>query len=144
MAQLPTNQDIIRVISAGGLTKVVRVADCKSCDEVMRLTLRKFGYREDHDRNYCFYVLTGVDPDPNQCRRLQESELWRIIQDQKRPERNRLMLRKIHQGGPGEAEVERAAVYRYGRGRRKPQPSLRECRQAKPTKGSKGSWRELE
>jgi mitogen-activated protein kinase kinase kinase len=110
MAQLPTNQDIIRVISSGGLTKVVRVADCKSCDEVMRLTLRKFGYREDHDRNYCFYVLTGVDPDPNQCRRLQESELWRIIQDQKRPERNRLMLRKIHQGSPGEAEVERAAA----------------------------------
>jgi mitogen-activated protein kinase kinase kinase len=110
MAQLPQNQDMIRVISSGGLTKVVRIFDCKSCDEVMRLTLRKFGYREDHDRNYCFYVLAGVDPDPSQCRRIPENELWRIIQDQKRPERNRLILRKIHQGLPGEAELQRAAA----------------------------------
>ncbi|CZT46303.1 probable MAPKK kinase [Rhynchosporium secalis] len=109
MAQLPQNQDIIRVISSGGLTKVVRIVDCQSCDEVMRLTLRKFGYREDHDRNYCFYVLNGVDPDPTQCRRLPEADLWRIIKDTRRPERNRLILRKIHQGEPGEAELQRAA-----------------------------------
>ncbi|CAL3965772.1 hypothetical protein PZA11_002635 [Diplocarpon coronariae] len=109
MTQLPQNQDIIRVISSGGLTKVVRIVDCQSCDEVMRLTLRKFAYREDHDRNYCFYVLAGIDPDPSQCRRLPEAELWRIIKDQRRPERNRLILRKIHQGLPGEAELERAA-----------------------------------
>ncbi|KUJ11728.1 BcSTE11, mitogen-activated protein kinase [Mollisia scopiformis] len=109
MAQLPQNQDIIRVISSGGVTKVVRVADCNSCDEVMRVTLRKFGYREDHDRNYCFWVLAGVDADPSLCRRLPENELWRIIKDQKRPERNRLILRKIHQGEPGEAELQRAA-----------------------------------
>jgi mitogen-activated protein kinase kinase kinase len=110
MAQLPTNQDMIRVISTGGLTKVVRIADCTSCDEVMRLTLRKFGYREDHDRNYCFYVLAGLEPDPSQSRRLPENELWRIIKDQKRPERNRLILRKIHQGEPGDAELQRAAA----------------------------------
>ncbi|KAI9052290.1 hypothetical protein LZ554_003644 [Drepanopeziza brunnea f. sp. 'monogermtubi'] len=109
MTQLPQNQDIIRVISTGGLTKVVRILDCQSCEEVMRVTLRKFGYREDHDRNYCFYVLAGVDPDPSQCRRITEAELWRIIKDQKRPERNRLILRKIHQGEPGEAELQRAA-----------------------------------
>lgn len=110
MAQLPQDRDIIRVISSGGLTKAVRIADCKSCDEVMRVTLRKFGYREDHDRNYCFYVLNGIEPDPSQCRRLPEAELWRIIQDQKRPERSRLLLRKIHQGAPGEAELQRAAA----------------------------------
>lgn len=109
MASLPANQDIIRVISSGGLTKVVRVDNCSSCDEVMRLTLRKFGYREDHDRNYCFWVLAGLEPDPNHCRRLPENELWRIIKDLKRPERNRLMLRKIHSGEPGEAELQRAA-----------------------------------
>ena len=110
MSQLPQNKDMIRVISSGGLTKVVKVADCNSCDEFMRVTLRKFGFREDHDRSYCFYVLTGVDPDPSQCRRLLETELWRILQDQKRPERNRLLLRKIHQGAPGEAELQRAAA----------------------------------
>lgn len=109
MSSLPQNQDIIRVISSGGLTKVVRVADCTSCDEVMRLTLKKFGYREDRDRDYCFYVLSGVEPDPSQCRRLPESELWRIIRDQRRPERNRLILRKIDRGEPGEAELQRAA-----------------------------------
>jgi mitogen-activated protein kinase kinase kinase len=110
MAQLPQNQDVIRVISSGGVTKVVKIVDCASCDEVMRLTLRKFGYREDHDRNYCFYILSGVDADPSQCRRLPENELWRIIKDQKRPERNRLILRKIHAGEPGEAELQRAAA----------------------------------
>ncbi|ESZ94999.1 Ste11 [Sclerotinia borealis F-4128] len=109
MASLPTNQDVIRVISSKGVTKVVKVADCSSCDEVMRLTLRKFGYREDHDRNYCFWVLAGVDPDPSQCRRLPEAELWRIIKDQKRAERNRLILRKIHAGEPGDEELQRAA-----------------------------------
>ncbi|KAF7904549.1 hypothetical protein EAF00_001883 [Botryotinia globosa] len=109
MASLPTNQDVIRVISSKGVTKVVKVADCSSCDEVMRLTLRKFGYREDHDRNYCFWVLAGVDPDPSQCRRLPEAELWRIIKDQKRAERNRLILRKIHAGEPGDDELQRAA-----------------------------------
>jgi mitogen-activated protein kinase kinase kinase len=109
MASLPQNQDMIRVISSGGLTKVVRVVDCTSCDEVMRLTLKKFGYREDRDRDYCFYVLSGIEPDPSQCRRLSESELWRIIRDQRRSERNRLILRKIDRGEPGEAELQRAA-----------------------------------
>ncbi len=109
MASLPQDQDVIRVISAGGLTKVVKIANCTSCDEVMRLTLRKFGYREDHDRNYCFYSLAGLEPDPSACRRLYEPELWRIVSDQKRPERNRLILRKIHAGEPGEAELQRAA-----------------------------------
>lgn len=110
MAQLPTDQDMIRVISFGGLTKVVRIADCTSCDEVMRITLRKFGYREDRDRDYCFYVLSGLDPKPENCRRISETELWRIIKDQQRPERNRLILRKIDRGDPGEAELNRAAA----------------------------------
>ncbi|KAI6250729.1 Serine/threonine-protein kinase STE11 [Erysiphe necator] len=110
MGQLPHGSDIIRVISSGGASKTFRVADCASCDEVMRMTLRKFGYREDHDRNYCFYVLDGLDPDPSKCRRLSESELWRIIKDSKRSERNRLILRKIHQGEPGDAELQRAAA----------------------------------
>lgn len=109
MSTLPENQDVIRVISTGGVTKVVKIADCTTCDEVMRLTLKKFGLREDHDRNYCFYVLAGIEPDLSACRRLYEPELWRIVKDQRRPERNRLILRKIHAGPPGKAELERAA-----------------------------------
>ncbi|KAI0128388.1 STE/STE11 protein kinase [Xylariales sp. AK1849] len=110
MAALPQGQDVIRVISTGGVTKVVKIASCNTCEEVMRVTLRKFALREDHDRNYCFWVLAGVDPDPKQCRRLGDTELWRIIKDQKRPERNRLILRRVPSGEPGESELQRAAA----------------------------------
>lgn len=110
MATLPQGQDIIRVISTGGVTKVVKIADCKTCEDVMRVTLRKFALREDHERNYCFWVLTGIDPDPSQCRRLGDTELWRIIRDQRRPERNRLILRRVPAGEPGESELQRAAA----------------------------------
>ncbi|KAJ1335155.1 mitogen-activated protein kinase kinase kinase [Microdochium nivale] len=103
-------QDVIRVISTGGVTKVVKISTCKTCEEVMRVTLRKFALREDHDRNYCFWVLAGVDPDPKQCRRLGDTELWRIIKDQTRPERNRLILRRVPSGEPGESELQRAAA----------------------------------
>ncbi|OTA98929.1 hypothetical protein M426DRAFT_68820 [Hypoxylon sp. CI-4A] len=109
MAALPQGQDVIRVISTGGVTKVVKIADCSTCEEVMRVTLRKFALREDHDRNYCFWVLAGIDPDPKQCRRLGDTELWRIVKDQTRPERNRLILRKVPSGEPGEPELQRAA-----------------------------------
>ncbi|KAL2181283.1 kinase-like domain-containing protein [Thermothelomyces heterothallicus CBS 202.75] len=110
MAALPPGQDVIRVISTGGGTKVVKIADCKTCEEVMRVTLRKFALREDHERNYCFWVLNGVEPDPNQCRRLGDTELWRIIKDHTRPERNRLILRRVPAGEPGQQELERAAA----------------------------------
>jgi mitogen-activated protein kinase kinase kinase len=109
MAALPQGQEVIRVISTGGVTKVVKIAGCNTCEEVMRVTLRKFALREDHDRNYCFWVLAGIDPDPKQCRRLGDTELWRIIKDQRRPERNRLILRRIPSGEPGESELQRAA-----------------------------------
>lgn len=110
MAALPQNQDVIRVISTGGVTKVVKIADCKTCEEVMRVTLRKFALREDHERNYCFWVLAGIAPDPSQCIRLSDTELWRIIKDQKRPERNRLILRRVPAGEPGKSELDRAAA----------------------------------
>ncbi|KAH7160006.1 kinase-like domain-containing protein [Dactylonectria estremocensis] len=110
MAALPQGQDVIRVISTGGVTKVVKIVDCNTCEEVMRVTLRKFALREDHERNYCFWVLAGIDPDPNQCRRLGDTELWRIIKDQRRPERNRLILRRVPAGEPGDTELQRAAA----------------------------------
>ena len=110
MAALPQGQDVIRVISTGGVTKVVKIADCNTCEDVMRVTLRKFGLREDHERNYCFWVLTGVNADPDQCRRLGDTELWRIIKDQRRPERNRLILRRVPAGEPGDSELQRAAA----------------------------------
>ncbi|KAH6654067.1 STE/STE11 protein kinase [Truncatella angustata] len=110
MGGLPQGQDVIRVISTGGVTKVVKISGCTTCEEVMRVTLRKFALREDHDRNYCFWVLAGVEPDPKQCRRLGDTELWRIITDRKRPERGRLILRRVPSGEPGDSELQRAAA----------------------------------
>jgi mitogen-activated protein kinase kinase kinase len=108
MTVLPEDQDSIRVISLNGATKTIKITECRNVEEVMRLTLRKFSYREDHDRNYCFWTLAGTEADPNAARRLYEPELLRIIKDPKRPERNRLILRKIHAGEPTQAELDRA------------------------------------
>lgn len=109
MGSLPAKLDILRVISAGGETRVVNVQNCKSSEEIIRSTLRKFGLREDHIKNYCFYILDGIEPDPAHCRRISDAELVRIAADRSRPERNRLILRKIHAGEPGEEELQRAA-----------------------------------
>lgn len=89
---------------------MVKIADCNTCEDVMRVTLRKFNLREDHERNYCFWVLAGIEPDRSQCRRLGDTELWRIVKDQRRPERNRLILRRVPSGEPGDQELDRAAA----------------------------------
>lgn len=60
-------------------------------------------------KNYCFYVLDGIQPDPANCRRISDAELVRICSDRHRAERSRLILRKIHAGEPGEEELQRAA-----------------------------------
>lgn len=109
MGSLPPKTDWLRVISAGGETRVVKVQNCKTSEEIIRSTLRKFGLREDHIKNYCFYVLDGTEPDPAHCRRISDAELVRIAGDRSRAERNRLILRKIHAGEPGEEELQRAA-----------------------------------
>ena len=110
MGSLPHRMDLLRVIYAGGETRVVNVLNCKSSDDIFRCTLRKFGLREDHVKNYYFYVLDGVEPDPSRCRRISDVELVRISADRARPERNRLILRKVHAGEPGEDELQRAAT----------------------------------
>ncbi|KZF22538.1 Pkinase-domain-containing protein [Xylona heveae TC161] len=106
---LPPDKHVIRVIYSGGLTKVVKVQNCKTTDDIMRATLKKFGLPEHQTRNYCFYVLGGVTPDPSDCRRIPESELIRICSDLSRYERNRLILRKIHAGEPEDEELQVAA-----------------------------------
>ena len=109
MGSLPHKMDWLRVIYAGGETRVVQVQNCKTSEEIIRSTLKKFGLREDHIKNYCFYVLDGTEPDPAHCRRISDAELVRISGDRSRAERNRLILRKIHAGEPGLDELERAA-----------------------------------
>ncbi|KAI9882633.1 MAG: hypothetical protein M1823_005621 [Watsoniomyces obsoletus] len=109
MGSLPRKVDWLRVIYAGGETKVVDVQRCKTSEDIFRCTLRRFHLQEHHHKNYCFYVLDGVDPDPARCRRISDAELMRINGDRSRPERNRLILRKVHAGEPVEEELQRAA-----------------------------------
>ncbi|KAI9750575.1 MAG: TFIIH complex serine/threonine-protein kinase subunit kin28 [Chaenotheca gracillima] len=109
MGSLPSKMPCVRVIYAGGETKVVSIQKIKTGEEITRATLRKFGLREDHVKNFCFYVLEGNEPNPAHCRRIPDAELAQIASDTSRPERNRLILRKLHWGEPGDEELQRAA-----------------------------------
>ncbi|KAL1968989.1 hypothetical protein VTN77DRAFT_823 [Rasamsonia byssochlamydoides] len=109
MGQLPVNSPVIRVIYTGGQTKVLNVKHCKTPEEVMICVLKKLQLPETQWRNYCFYVLDGLEPDPANCRRLTDSELMRICDPSNKSERGRLILRKISAGEPDADELRRAS-----------------------------------
>ncbi|KAL4807800.1 kinase-like domain-containing protein [Aspergillus unguis] len=109
MGSLLSNAPVIRVIYTGGQTKVLDIKHCKTPDEVILCVLKKLQLPEHQYRNYCFYVLDGLEPDSSNCRRLSDNELMDICEDFHRPERGRLILRKIHAGEPDNDEVHRAA-----------------------------------
>ncbi|WEW56594.1 ATP binding [Emydomyces testavorans] len=109
MSSLPPNSPVIRVIYTGGQTKVLNVKHCRTADEVMLAVLRKLLLPESHFRNYCFYVLDGLDPNPANCRRISDAELLQICDGTGRSERGRLILRKLHTGEPDAEELQRSA-----------------------------------
>ena len=109
VGRLPAGQPVIRVIYNSGQTKVLDIKGCRTADEIILTVLRKLGLPEIHVKNYCFYLLDGVDQDPNNCRRLSDTELARISLDTTRVERGRLILRKIHAGEPDNDELRKAA-----------------------------------
>jgi mitogen-activated protein kinase kinase kinase len=106
---LPTDKPIIRVIFDTGRSCVVNIDGCITVEEIMLKTLRKGNLNEAHVKNYCFYVLDNTEPNPALCRRINDAEVMRICSDKMRPERNRLILRKIHQGEPDEEQLKTAA-----------------------------------
>lgn len=106
---LPANSPMIKVIHTGGQTKIVNIGNCRTADDVTSAVLRKLLIPETHFRNYCFYVLSGLEADPGSCRRVFEAELMRICNDYSRSERNRLIFRKINDGMPSIEELRRAA-----------------------------------
>ncbi|KAL3474499.1 kinase-like domain-containing protein [Aspergillus californicus] len=106
---LPGNSPVIRVIYTGGQTKVLDVKHCKTPDEIILCVLKKLQLPEHQYRNYCFYILDGLEPDPSNCRRLADHELLDICEGLHRSERGRLILRKIHAGEPDIDEVRRAS-----------------------------------
>ena len=106
---LPSNSPVIKIIHNGGQTKVVNVKFCRNADDVTSTVLKKLLLPETHFRNYCFYVLNGLDPTMNNCRRVTDNELMQICNDAGRSERNRLILRKINDGAPEMDELRKAA-----------------------------------
>ncbi|KAL4800975.1 kinase-like domain-containing protein [Aspergillus venezuelensis] len=109
MGSLLSNSPVIRVIYTGGQTKVLDIKHCKTPDEIILCVLKKLQLPEHQYRNYCFYVLDGLEPDSSNCRRLSDHELMEICEGYHRSERGRLILRKIHAGEPDADEVHRAA-----------------------------------
>ncbi|KAH2139574.1 hypothetical protein KXV72_000914 [Aspergillus fumigatus] len=109
MGALPANSPVIRVIYTGGQTKVLDIKHCKTADEIILCVLKKLQLPEHQYRNYCFYVLDGLEPDPSNCRRLTDQELMEICEGSSRSERGRLILRKIHAGEPDTDELRRAS-----------------------------------
>lgn len=109
MGSLPMNSPVIRVIYTGGQTKVLNIKQCKTADDITITVLKKLLIPESHYKNYCFYVLDGLDPKPGNCRRISDAELLQICDGSSRSERGRLILRKIHSGEPDMDEVQRAS-----------------------------------
>ena len=106
---LPSNSPVIKIIHNGGQTKVVNVKFCRTADDVTSTVLKKLLLPETHFRNYCFYVLNGLEPIPNNSRRVPDGELMQICNDSARSERNRLILRKINDGTPDMDDLRKAA-----------------------------------
>ncbi|RAL05565.1 STE11 family mitogen-activated protein kinase kinase kinase [Aspergillus ibericus CBS 121593] len=109
MGQLPTNSFVIRVIYTGGQTKMLDIKHCKTADGIVLCVLKKLQLPEHQFRNYCFYVLDGLEPDAAHCRRLTDQELLDVCASPHRSERGRLILRKIHAGEPDPDELRRAS-----------------------------------
>ncbi|KAF9890942.1 ATP binding [Aspergillus nanangensis] len=108
MGPLPPNSPVIRVIYTGGQTKVLNIRHCKTPDEIILCVLKKLQLPEHQYRNYCFYVLDGLEPKSSNCRRLADHELMHICEGG-HSERGRLILRKIHAGEPDNDELRRAS-----------------------------------
>ena len=70
LSSLPTNSPVIRIIHSEGQTKVLNIKNCQSVDDIIKGLLKKLKIHESHFRNYCFYVLDGVEAAPANFSRL--------------------------------------------------------------------------
>lgn len=106
---LPQGSPVIKIIHNGGQTKVVNIKFCRTAEDVTSTVLKKLLLSESQFRNYCFYILNGLDPEPANCRRVSDMDLMKICNESTRSERNRLILRRINDGPPDIEEIRKAA-----------------------------------
>ena len=107
--RLPLDKHVVKVIFDDGRSHYVDVENCRNADEVIVRTLRQAGGSEQNPRSYCFYVLNGTEANYANCRRLADQELLRICSDKGRPERERLIFRKLRLGEPEGVQLMAAA-----------------------------------
>lgn len=112
VGRLPSSSPVIRIIWNSGQSKVLDIKNCNTAEEISVNVLRKLGLQERHYKSYCFYTLEPSEPNVTICRRLSDNELVRVCKDQEGNDRNRLILRKIHEGPPEAEDLRKAtAIY---------------------------------
>lgn len=109
MTVLPKEPGFIRIITEGN-TKVIQVKECQTVGEAMQKILKKFFLGEEKYPNFTIWLLMSLDRLYHNSRRLGDTELWDIMMDGNRPERNRLILRRVKSGEPTEAELHTSAA----------------------------------
>ncbi|KAI9720508.1 MAG: ATP binding [Chrysothrix sp. TS-e1954] len=107
--RLPLDKHTVKIIFDDGRSHYVDVENCRSADEVVVRTLRQAGGSEQNPRKYCFHVLNGTEANYTNCRKLSDQELLKICSDRSRPERERLIFRKISLGEPEGVQLMAAA-----------------------------------
>ncbi|OZJ03800.1 hypothetical protein BZG36_03025 [Bifiguratus adelaidae] len=84
MAMEKVKQDCVKVIGEDGQTRVVNLRNCKEVNSIMSRILHKFGMPPDEKPKYSVFVASA------------DTGAVDICQSVDRPEKERLILRKIH------------------------------------------------
>ena len=112
VGKLPSNTPVIRIIWNSGQTKVLDIKNCNTAEEITLNVTKKLGLQERQSKPYCFYTLDTSDHGVVCTRRLDDRELVKVCKDQDGNDRNRLILRKFHEGSPDGEDLRKAiAIY---------------------------------
>ena len=105
---LPPGSPMVRVIHESGLTTVVDVDGMRSSEDMVT-RIHKTARLSEPSKNYQFYIMEGVEANYARCRRLTNQELYAIGTNVDRPERQKLIIRKISYGEPEGVQLVEAA-----------------------------------
>ena len=105
---LPGKSSLIKIIHESGMTSVCDVDGIRSAEDIIA-RIHKQARLSEPSKNYQFYVMDGVEANYTACRRLTNYELFSIGLDPSRPERQRLIIRKLSYGEPEGVQLVEAA-----------------------------------